>query len=163
MKLVKEHLNEDHYGDPNDESSMARSQLKNIMKNAQSMLDLINQGQQLDAWVQSHLAVSNDKIQDAKNYLENEATEDPGAMQNEPQVIDPTMDAVQDFDGGYGFEDEEIIDEPAESPHAELLPPPFPEDEVETDADFSIGDGESTGDVNILDVETLYGDDETED
>lgn len=174
MKLVKEYLsekalNEDHHGDPNDESSMARNQLKNVMKNAQAMLDLISGGQQLDAWVQSHLAVVNDKLQDAKNYMENEATENPGMtsddsydraefdISSEPQVIEPLAIGGMDSPGMDSPEMEGPEDGMMGS-DMDLLPPPFPEDEIEPEGEDLDIDGDGESDFNILDVETVYGD-----
>jgi len=156
MKLVKEtlkeELNEDHLGDPNDESSVATNQLKNIMKNAQAMLDIIQTGQQLDAQIQSKLAVSDDKIQEIKNYLENEATESPEAEPIETPIDDTPEDAA--------LKEPEVLEPaPVEEPaEGDLLPPPFPEDEVETDMDFTVNAKKGTGPVNVIDVETKYED-----
>ena len=183
MKLVKEFLtekiNEDHYQNPTDESSVATNQLKNIMKNAQAMLDIISTGQQLDAQVQSKLAVSDDKMQDIKNYLENEATEMPGEEPEagmEPEVLEPIAMGGEEMPGmDYGMEAPEGAELPGEGPEgpdmgapnddlAGLLPDAFPEEEVEDDAEFNIDiDGDGVADVNILDVETRYEDEEKED
>jgi hypothetical protein len=182
MKLVKESLtgkiNEDDYQNPDDESSVATNQLKNIMKNAQAMLDILTTGQQLDAEVQSKLAVSDDKIQEIKNYLENQATEMPGA---EAEVIEPIAmggdERGPDYGMDYGMEAPVGDGLPPEGPGMEgpdmespnddlagLLPDAFPEEEVQDDAEFNVDiDGDGVGDVNILDVETRYEGEEDKD
>jgi hypothetical protein len=163
MKLVKEtlveELNENHFEASSDESSMASNQLKNIMKNAQAMLDLLSTGQQLDAWVQSKIAVSDDKIQEVKNYLENEATEE---IPQEP--IEPPVDDFPPEDAALPAPEPEVLEpSPAEEPaDGALLPSPFPEDEVETDAEFSVDPEKGKGDVSVIDIETRY-EDEVED
>lgn len=188
MRLVKERLNEDHFEfNPADESSMAINQLKNIMKNAQSMLNIIQTNQQFDAWVQSKLAVADDHIQTIRNYIENEATEIPGKPAEQspigtpqlpgtpgekpipstdpyvstfkpektPTVIQPTKVELGDLE----------LDSDDEVGDFDL--PEFPEDEVEDDGefefDFDLDSPESKKGVNVMDVETHYGEDDMED
>ena len=169
MNSFKRKVNEHHHLNPNDETDMANQQLKNIMKNAQAMMDMLRGGQQLDAWVQSTLAVSDSKIQDIKNYIENEATEAPG--EGEAEIL---MPSIMDFEPETELPAEEpIADElpatvDAPAPEGEdsydfvgdmeggdmELPPAFPEDEVDMEADFEDEEGEGS---SVIDVETRYG------
>jgi hypothetical protein len=168
MKLIKKFLNEDHMGNPGDETSMATNQLKNIMKNAQAMLDIFSTNQELDAWVQSNIAVVDSKLQDAKNYVENESTQNPDVgyeymggsgdmnltLGDDVEIINPVpMDDPLGGELGIGGQGEN-----------DMLPPPFPDDEAESESDFDIDlDGDGVGDVNVLDIETRYEEDEDED
>ena len=64
---------EDHHEDPNDESDMAKVQLANILQYSQELLNMIPDGMQLDAWVQSKLTIAFEYIDTVKHYLEGEA------------------------------------------------------------------------------------------
>ena len=63
---------EDHYEDPNDESDMAKVQLANIIHYAQELINMIPDGMQLDAWVQSKLTIAFEYVDTVKHYLEGE-------------------------------------------------------------------------------------------
>ena len=68
-----EPMEEDHYEDPNDESDMAKVQLANIIHYAQELINMIPDGMQLDAWVQSKLTIAFEYVDTVKHYLEGEA------------------------------------------------------------------------------------------
>lgn len=82
--------NEDHHENPNDESDMAKVQLHNTAKYCIELLRMIQDGQQLDAWVQSKLTVAFEHIDTVKHYLEGEqylaSTEAP--TEEEPLMED---------------------------------------------------------------------------
>lgn len=85
---------EDHHEDPNDESDMAKTQLYATAKYAIELLKMIQDGTQLDAWVQSKITKAADYIDSVKHYMEGEmylaGTEAPG-MEDEPveEKLDP--------------------------------------------------------------------------
>ena len=98
-KLVKEFLNEDNLLNATDESSMAEKQIKTIARYAEQLKALITPGMQLDAGIQSKLAVIENNIVEVANYIESDA----GAPEIlEPAIIDgpedvpiPTGDEVE--------------------------------------------------------------------
>ena len=63
---------EDHNLDPDDESSMAKSQLYHIASYAIELMKMIQDGEQLDAWVQSKITKAADYIDSVKHYMEGE-------------------------------------------------------------------------------------------
>jgi hypothetical protein len=84
-----EPMEEDHNENPNDESDMAKIQLHNTAKYCIELLKMIQDGQQLDAWVQSKLTVAFEHIDTVKHYLEGEeyldSTEAPS--EEEPEAL----------------------------------------------------------------------------
>ena len=67
-----EPMEEDHHENPNDDSDMAKSQLYAIAKYAIELLQMIKDGDPLDAWVQAKLTKACDYIGTVKHYLEGE-------------------------------------------------------------------------------------------
>ena len=65
-------LEEDDHLDPADESSMAKSQLYHIASYAIELMKMIQDGEQLDAWVQSKITKAADYIDSVKHYMEGE-------------------------------------------------------------------------------------------
>lgn len=65
-------LEEDDHQDPNDESDMAKTQLYATAKYAIELLKMIQDGTQLDAWVQSKITKAADYIDSVKHYMEGE-------------------------------------------------------------------------------------------
>jgi len=65
-------IKEDHHDNPNDESDMAKVQLHNTAKYCIELLQMIKNGQQLDAWVQDKLSLAFEYIDTVKHYLEGE-------------------------------------------------------------------------------------------
>jgi len=65
-------LEEDDWKDANDESSMAKSELYSVAKYAIELMKMIEDGEQLDAWVQSKITKAADYINSVKRYMEGE-------------------------------------------------------------------------------------------
>lgn len=65
-------MEEDHHENPNDDSNMAKSQLYAIAKYAIELLQLIKDGDQLDAWVQAKITKAADYVDAVQHYLEGE-------------------------------------------------------------------------------------------
>jgi hypothetical protein len=72
IPTIDENLNEDDYMQADDESDMANSQLRSIHSNASKIENLIGDGDQLDAWVQSKLTKAEDYLDSVAGYLEGE-------------------------------------------------------------------------------------------
>jgi len=67
---------EDDHLQPDDESSMAKAQLRSIQSNASKMMDLLGDDDQLDAWVQSKLTKAEDYLDAVAGYTESEKHQD---------------------------------------------------------------------------------------
>ena len=65
-------INEDDWKQSDDESDMAHSQLKSIQSNASKLMNMIDNNEQLDAWVQSKLTKAQDYLQSISDYLTGE-------------------------------------------------------------------------------------------
>ena len=65
----RESVTEDDWKQSDDESDMAKSQLYNLIKDAQRLESMIVDGEQLDAWVQSKLTKAQDYINSVHEYL----------------------------------------------------------------------------------------------
>lgn len=68
----REGMNEDDHLQPDDESSMAKAQLKSIQSNASKLMDLLGDDDQLDAWVQAKLTKAEDYLDAVAGYTESE-------------------------------------------------------------------------------------------
>lgn len=68
-------LNEDDWQQSDDESSMAKAQLKSIQSNASKLMDIIGDDEQLDAWIQAKLTKAEDYLDAAAGYLQSEEGE----------------------------------------------------------------------------------------
>jgi len=68
-------INEDDWKQSDDESDMAHSQLKSIQSNASKLMNMIDNNEQLDAWVQSKLTKAQDYLQSVSDYLTGEEGE----------------------------------------------------------------------------------------
>ena len=75
-------LNEDDWMQANDESSMAKSQLRSIQSNASKLMSMIGDNEQLDAWVQSKLTKAEDYLNSVEGYLKGEEAEQFGLSEN---------------------------------------------------------------------------------
>jgi hypothetical protein len=71
-KRKKEDLKEDDWMQADDESDMANAQLRSIHSNTSKIENLIGDGDQLDAWVQSKLTKAEDYLDSVAGYLEGE-------------------------------------------------------------------------------------------
>jgi hypothetical protein len=69
-------LNEDDWKQSDDESTMAKAQLKSIQSNASKLMNIIGDNEQLDAWVQAKLTKAEDYLDSAAGYLESEEDEE---------------------------------------------------------------------------------------
>jgi len=72
---VNQNIPENHHLQSDDESSMAKSQLKSIQSNASKLMDILHDDEQLDAWVQSKLTKAEDYLDAVAGYLESEQDE----------------------------------------------------------------------------------------
>lgn len=72
----REGMNEDDHLQPDDETSMAKAQLKSIQSNASKMMDLLGDDDQLDAWVQAKLTKAEDYLDAVAGYTESEKHEE---------------------------------------------------------------------------------------
>jgi hypothetical protein len=71
-KVEIDPVEEDHHENPSDDSDMAKSQLYAIAKYAMELLQMIKDGQPLDAWVQAKITKASDYIDAVQHYLEGE-------------------------------------------------------------------------------------------
>ena len=66
---IKADIKEDDWMlDPNDEVSMVISQLKTVLENATTLLQMAKQGDQYDAWVQAKITKAADYLESVRNY-----------------------------------------------------------------------------------------------
>jgi hypothetical protein len=70
--MSKKELQEDDWMQANDESDMADAQLTSIKQNVDLLANLIDDGEQLDSWVQSKLTMAQDYLQSVVDYLQSE-------------------------------------------------------------------------------------------
>jgi hypothetical protein len=98
-------LNEDDWMQADDESDMAKSQLKSIQSNASKLMSMIGNGEQLDAWVQSKLTKAEDYLNSVEGYLAGEDAQERGLDENIEEL--DTTGYSMDYKKGYrdGLED----------------------------------------------------------
>jgi hypothetical protein len=98
-------LNEDDWMQADDESDMAKSQLKSIQSNASKLMSMIGNGEQLDAWVQSKLTKAEDYLNSVEGYLAGEDAQERGLDENIEEL--DTTGYSMDYKQGYrdGLED----------------------------------------------------------
>ena len=85
-KVEVEPMEEDHHENPNDDSNMAKSQLYAIAKYAIELLQLIKDGDQLDAWVQAKITKAADYVDAVQHYLEGEKYLDSNQEESEEEL-----------------------------------------------------------------------------
>jgi hypothetical protein len=73
---LNKNIAEDDHLQSDDESSMAKAQLRSIQSNASKMMDLLGDDDQLDAWVQSKLTKAEDYLDAVAGYTESEKHQD---------------------------------------------------------------------------------------
>lgn len=160
-KLVKEFLNEDHNLNATDESSVAEKQINTICRTAEKLKTLVMPGMQLDADIQSKLAVVEDKIVEIATYLESEQ-DAPEVLEPQP-IVDIPGEEIVDMPGeevelgGDELGDEEIIDE---IPGDEEIIDEVPGEELgddELEGDELEGDLEADEEGEFDDEEMLMG------
>jgi hypothetical protein len=85
-------LFEDDWEQKDDESDMAKSQLSSIINTAQSLENLIQNDEQLDAWVQAKLTKAQDYLNSINQYIEGEKKQ---KNTKSPIVIDLTQKVIE--------------------------------------------------------------------
>jgi hypothetical protein len=78
-------LNEDDWKQGDDESDMAKSQLQSIQSNAAKLMDMIEDNEQLDAWVQAKLTKAEDYLNSVEGYLTGEDAQERGLGEGLPK------------------------------------------------------------------------------
>lgn len=73
-------LSEDDWQQSDDESSMAKSQLQSLIRDAQNLEYMIQDNEQLDAWVQSKITKAQDYIASVYQYMKGETEQDKQTM-----------------------------------------------------------------------------------
>jgi len=73
VPFKKDALDEhDWMTDPNDEVSMVRTQLKQIIENATKLMQMTQDGEQYDSWVQAKITKAADYLESVYNYQSTE-------------------------------------------------------------------------------------------
>ena len=91
MSFDAEDLEEDDWKQPDDESDMAHSQLRAVKDLADKLCNMIDDGEQLDAWVQSKLTKAEDYLNSVYRYLAGEEEED---MDDMPSMHSSDSDVI---------------------------------------------------------------------
>ena len=86
-----EDLEEDDWKQPDDESDMAHGQLRSIKSLTDKLCNMIDDGEQLDAWVQSKLTIAEDYLNSVYNYLAGEESEE---MDDMPSMRSSDSDVI---------------------------------------------------------------------
>jgi hypothetical protein len=81
-------LTEDDWMQPDDESDMAHGQLYSIKQLASELCDIIDDGEQLDAWVQAKLTKAEDYLNSVYNYMKGEEAEYKRSMDRDDDDIE---------------------------------------------------------------------------
>ena len=91
MAFDAEDLEEDDWKQPDDESDMAHGQLRSIKSLTDKLCNMIDDGEQLDAWVQSKLTIAEDYLNSVYNYLAGEESEE---MDDMPSMHSSDSDVI---------------------------------------------------------------------
>jgi hypothetical protein len=91
MSFDAEDLEEDDWKQPDDESDMAHSQLRAVKDLSDKLCNMIDDGEQLDAWVQSKLTKAEDYLNSVYRYLAGEEEED---MDDMPSMHSSDSDVI---------------------------------------------------------------------
>ena len=91
MAFDAEDLEEDDWKQPDDESDMAHSQLRAVKDLSDKLCNMIDDGEQLDAWVQSKLTKAEDYLNSVYRYLAGEEEEE---MDNMPSMHSSDSDVI---------------------------------------------------------------------
>lgn len=133
---------EDHNLDPADESSMAKSELYSIAKYAIELMKMIEDGEQLDAWVQSKITKAADYVNSVKRYMEgekalSEAMSDPDitvvGLQNHLVRLNQELKYYQQKGGEADLRYVEMLKQDIAKAQAELDRRLSKKDEIQTD------------------------------
>ena len=91
MAFDAEDLEEDDWKQSDDESDMAHSQLRAVKDLSDKLCNMIDDGEQLDAWVQSKLTKAEDYLNSVYRYLAGEEEED---MDDMPSMHSSDSDVI---------------------------------------------------------------------
>jgi len=93
-KTIKENSNEYEHesGEYDQEGSMAKSQLKNIINHTQELHDSLEDQDNLPEWVQSKLAVADDYLTTISDYMKTEVQRKEEEGQIKEEVINEKLD-----------------------------------------------------------------------
>jgi len=92
-------LEEDDWKQPDDESDMAHSQLRAVKDLSDKLCNMINDGEQLDAWVQSKLTKAEDYLNSVYRYLAGEEEEEMDSMPSMHSSDSDVILGVQFYEG----------------------------------------------------------------
>jgi hypothetical protein len=98
--MTKKPLQEDDWMQANDESDMAGSQLTSIKQNVNKLANIIDDGEQLDAWVQAKLTKAEDYLTSVYNYLQGEAVQGNESIMEYVEYDDESINE----DDGFKFQ-----------------------------------------------------------
>jgi hypothetical protein len=93
-KYIQESLNEDDWMQADDESDMAKSQLKSIQSNASKLMSMIDNNEQLDAWVQAKITKAEDYLNSVEGYLKGEEAQQYGLPENIKTYKEDLLDII---------------------------------------------------------------------
>lgn len=91
-EAIAKNMNEDDWMQSDDEADMAHSQLRNIKRLSTGLCDMIEDEEQLDAWVQAKLTKAEDYLQSVYGYLYGEGAQNQ--QTNEPNIILGSLNEV---------------------------------------------------------------------
>jgi hypothetical protein len=69
------------------EGEMAKSELRNVIQNAQEVFDMLDDDTQLEAWVQSKLTKANEYLDSVTQYLKYQSLPNPISMDEEKREV----------------------------------------------------------------------------
>ena len=98
--MTKKPLQEDDWMQADDESKMAGSQLTSIKQNVNKLAGLIDDGEQLDAWVQAKLTKAEDYLTSVHNYLQGEEVQENKSIMEYVEYDDEPINE----DDGFKFQ-----------------------------------------------------------
>lgn len=158
MKILRENLLTEHdWKQPNDDSRIARIQLLSIQEKVQELLDNIQDGDQLDAWIQKKITLAEDGLSSIRDYIVYDKAAAPGPdadgeisdeLPNKPEIVTdtPPMDIDPEspvpFEPPIDSEDELSMDD-VTGPGPEISGNIFSKDDLAQfgdDEDFSLED-----------------------
>jgi hypothetical protein len=90
----KKALKEDDWMQADDESDMAKSQLKSIQSNASKLMSMIDNNEQLDAWVQAKITKAEDYLNSVEGYLKGEEAQQYGLPENIKTYKEDLLDII---------------------------------------------------------------------
>lgn len=69
------------------EGEMAKSELRNIIQNAEELFNMLDEDTQLEAWVQSKLTKANEYLDSVNQYLKYQSISQPSMMDEEKMEV----------------------------------------------------------------------------